>query len=438
MLVSGREQELTRRQQETEENRQYLARLVDVTKTLAKCGLAFRGNDESINSCNRGNFCEVVDLIARWDTTLSRYMANSPRNCTYLSNRSQNDLIQAMEEIVSENIITQVKSAGIYTVMMDETTDISGKEQASLILRFVDKEENIQERLISVSCVTKTDAETLFTLLRDTLHSKGLEISQIRGQCYDGASNMSGKYNGVQARVKAVDNRAVYIHCYAHCLNLVLVDTVKRNKKARNFFGVLQSLYCFVQNSTFRHSVFQSLQMEVEKSSDSSEVHHLALKKVCETRWACRFEAIRAVEANFSILLHLLETIEDDPSSDAKAVADARGLRIQIKSFEFLIVLLVLKHLFEHTNVTSRYLQSVSIDLNAAISSVQATQSILKKFREDGTYFHKLFEAAETICNSMGCEVPSLANTRRRKVSRRLDQMWENEQEFDTLGKTEG
>ena len=75
-----------------------------------------------------------------------------------MSNRSQNDFIQAM---VSENIITQVESAGIYTVMMDETTDTLGKEQDSLILRFVDKEENIQERLISVSCVTKTDAETL-------------------------------------------------------------------------------------------------------------------------------------------------------------------------------------------------------------------------------------------------------------------------------------
>ena len=78
-------------------------------------------------------------------------------------------------------------------------------------------------------------------------------------------------------------------------------------------------------------------------------------------------------------------------------------------------------------------LQSVSINLDAAISSVQATQSILKKFREDGTHFHKLFKAAETMCNCMSCEVPSLVNTCRRKVSRRLDQMWKNEQEFGIL-----
>ena len=125
MLVGGREQELTRCQREAEENKQYLVRLVDVTKTPAKCGLAFRGHDKMASSCNRGNFREVVELVARWDPTLSSYMANSPRNCTDLSNRSQNDIIQAMEEIVSENVITQVLSEGIYTVMMDETTDIS-------------------------------------------------------------------------------------------------------------------------------------------------------------------------------------------------------------------------------------------------------------------------------------------------------------------------
>ena len=83
-------------------------------------------------------------------------------------------------------------------------------------------------------------------LLVDTLHSKGQEVSQIRGQCYDEANNVSEMYSGVQARIKAVENRAVYIHCYAHCLNLVLVDAVKHNNNATNFFGIIQSLYFFV------------------------------------------------------------------------------------------------------------------------------------------------------------------------------------------------
>ena len=82
-----------------------------------------------------------------------------------------------------------------------------------------------------------------------------------------------------------------------------------------NFSIVLSEIVLFVIQS------FSHFQTEVEK-------HPLHLK-VCETRWACHFEAIRDVEANFSVLLDLLETIE--------AVEDARGLKIQMKGFEFLI-----------------------------------------------------------------------------------------------------
>lgn len=44
---------------------------------------------------------------------------------------------------------------------------------------------------------------------------------------YDGAAVMSRRYSGVTARIKAEAKHAFYIHCNAHCLNLVIVDSVK-------------------------------------------------------------------------------------------------------------------------------------------------------------------------------------------------------------------
>ena len=181
--------------------------------------------------------------------------------------------------------------------MMDETTDVSAKEQASIIIRFVDSEEVIQERLLSFSDVSRTDSETLFKLLKKSLVTHGLRMSQIRGQCYDGAGNMSGGYRGVQARGKEEAPKAVFVHCYAHCLNLVLVDATKKNKMARNFFGALESLYCFVRQSTiytYRHALFLNLQAEFE-GSEQHATSACGRKQLCETRWACRFEAIKAV-----------------------------------------------------------------------------------------------------------------------------------------------
>ena len=167
--------------------------MVDVAKTLAKCGLPFRGHDERKESINRGNFLEVVGLLSRWDPVFAGYMEKSTRNCNYLSNRAQNDFIHAMADAVLKEIVEAIKSAEIFTVMMDETTDVSAMEQVSII-RFADSEEVIQERLLSFSDVSRTDSETLFKLLKKSLVTHGLRMSQIRGQCFDGARNMSGGY----------------------------------------------------------------------------------------------------------------------------------------------------------------------------------------------------------------------------------------------------
>lgn len=52
----------------------------------------------------------------------------------------------------------------------------------------------------------------------------------IVAQSYDGASVMSGNMNGVQAKIKEKHPAAVYTHCMAHRLNLVVVDTCKSIK----------------------------------------------------------------------------------------------------------------------------------------------------------------------------------------------------------------
>ena len=51
-----------------------------------------------------------------------------------------------------------------------------------------------------------------------------LDLHSLASQGYDGASVMSGRCSGVQQRIMEVAPQAIYIHCFAHILNLVLVD----------------------------------------------------------------------------------------------------------------------------------------------------------------------------------------------------------------------
>ena len=61
-----------------------------------------------------------------------------------------------------------------------------------------------------------------------------LPIVLCRGQAYDGASNMSGVRNGVQALVKHEAERALYVHCFAHSLNLCAQEVSKGIELIRN------------------------------------------------------------------------------------------------------------------------------------------------------------------------------------------------------------
>ena len=72
-----------------------------------------------------------------------------------------------------------------------------------------------------------TKADTLTQLIKDALVRLPLPLERCRGQCYDGASNMSGRISGVAAQIQQIEPRALYLHCMGHCLNLAVQDTYK-------------------------------------------------------------------------------------------------------------------------------------------------------------------------------------------------------------------
>ena len=94
---------------------------------------------------------------------------------------------------------------------------------------YVDSDCNIQESFVGVVNIEQTDSQTLVQTIELMLEKHSLKIENLRVQGYDGASNMSGQYTGVQSRIAAKNEKAIYVHYHAHVLNLVLVDTCSQN-----------------------------------------------------------------------------------------------------------------------------------------------------------------------------------------------------------------
>ena len=341
---------------------------------------------------------------------MNSHFENSPKNALYTSNTI---LLTSLYNNIKNAIKQELETATCFSVMIDEASDYGHIEQVSIVLRYIDSAYVIQERMLHIESTDSTDAEALFQILLSSLSIISLSPDKLIGQCYDGASNMRGAISGLQAKVKALQPKAVYSHCYAHCVNLIIVEATSSNQYARNFFGVLQNLYCFLEASPHRHAKLQSIILQV-----ISKPRIKSVKKLSDTRWSCRSDAILAVFQNYVAIVKALEEIEEG-SHDGRVASEANGLINQLTKFEFILCLIVMKDLLVKSCTVSDYLQKEDVDIVSAIQVVDTTVKTLREMRTEAQ-FKKFFDEAKKLVHDMPIDIQEM-QPRVRKVSRRWD-----------------
>ncbi|KAK2726603.1 hypothetical protein QYM36_007446 [Artemia franciscana] len=85
------------------------------------------------------------------DPVMKDIFERSAGNAQYCSPRVQNQLIDIFGQLITEKIVDQVKSANLFTIRANETTDISRQEQMALGLKFVESE-TLQIRKEFIGC----------------------------------------------------------------------------------------------------------------------------------------------------------------------------------------------------------------------------------------------------------------------------------------------
>lgn len=217
-----------------------------------------------------------------------------------------------MAHDVLRKLIGEVQSAGVFSVIMDETTDITVNEQVSVCLRYVTENLEPEERVLGFYETPKTTADTLFQLLKDVLMRFALPVNKCRGQCYDGASNVSGIRTVLQARMQALESRAQYIHCTAHVVNLVVHDVSENIPACRNFLTNIRDLVTLIRNSPKRLAWFQEFQDD----------NALSLRPLCPTRWTLKMASLQSIASNYSVMLECMEDLSEKERGEAGGKAN--------------------------------------------------------------------------------------------------------------------
>eukprot|EP00794_Sanderia_malayensis_P008509 gene8509-9422_t len=169
-----------------------------------------------------------------------------------MSAESQNEMIALLADEVRQNVIMDIKQAGMFSFSADTTPDLSKFDQMAVVCRITGADGLVKERLLAIKHVTsKTGAETAEDIIH-VLNSSSLNTDELCFQSYDFAASMSGRYNGAQQKFQEKLNQIVpYIPCQAHRSNTVLEHSCSCSV-VKDMFKMLVELYVFFKSSTKR------------------------------------------------------------------------------------------------------------------------------------------------------------------------------------------
>ena len=129
----------------------------------------------------------------------------------------QKDIVSAAA-IETVNVIMKDIGNSLFSILVDESRDVSMKEQMAVVLRYVDERGCVIERFVGVEHVVNTTALSLKDAIDKFLFGYRLSVSRLRCQAYNGASNMRGEFYGLKTLILKENPYAYYVHCFAHQL----------------------------------------------------------------------------------------------------------------------------------------------------------------------------------------------------------------------------
>ncbi|CAK8541280.1 unnamed protein product [Lathyrus sativus] len=105
---------------------------------------AFCGHDESSTSLNKGNFREMIDWVKSQNEQVRDAFDRGGKNCTMTCGGIQKELAICCAHEVTKVIMEELGDRQ-FSMLIDESRDISIKEQMAVMLRFLNGKGNVVE-----------------------------------------------------------------------------------------------------------------------------------------------------------------------------------------------------------------------------------------------------------------------------------------------------
>eukprot|EP00102_Acyrthosiphon_pisum_P010369 XP_008178669.1 PREDICTED: zinc finger MYM-type protein 1-like [Acyrthosiphon pisum] len=205
---------------QVQQNRKRLVPIIECVLLCGKEEIPLRSHRyfgkiviDDMNS-REGKFRAILKYKAKGDEHLRNMLEDGGKRNKYTSPIIQNQIIETCNKIILKKIVDRVNSSKCFSILADETTDVATNEQLSLSARYVDDNDILHEDFLKFFEINSLTGSNLASSILNGLNSCGIECDYLYRQGYDGASNMAGKFNGVQAVIRATHPKALYFFAF--------------------------------------------------------------------------------------------------------------------------------------------------------------------------------------------------------------------------------
>ncbi|XP_039298901.1 52 kDa repressor of the inhibitor of the protein kinase-like [Nilaparvata lugens] len=406
---------------QSQKNRQKLLSIVKTVILLGRQNIPMRGHRDdgplnlemSDTVSNEGNFRALIKFrIDAGDKVLEDHINTSSSRSTYISKSTQNNIIECCKAEITDVILSRIAKAELYSIMFDETSDISQRAQVSIVLRYVhfEKEFEIREDFITFIDAFEDMKEADEDNLGDERSNSEVEMSisgknlgaiilrkiddlklpfdKCIGIGTDGCSVMLSD-NGAVKEIQKVAKNAITTPCYNHKLNNS-ISKCSNIKLIENSVSVLKEVIAFFSFPKRNTAL---------KNFLGKKMTHL-----CETRWTERHDGVLQFTTSLPDILACLHKISE--WKDKKTSGKASLLITALCDSKLIIGLFCLSDILSLSLPLSRILQKETLDLCKSAELLNSLLELLNERRQNSIeYFNCVYMQAQEIARKLDVEL---------------------------------
>lgn len=307
---------------------------------------------------------------------------------------SLREMFLLLGKVVRDTVVNTVADVTRFGLLSDEVNDVSNKEQLVTFIKFVNPATGKPNtKFLAASDLLETstsaNAETITNAILKQLEESNINVNKLASFSSDGASVMTGKTNGVAAKLRSEVKPLINIHCICHRLALACADACDSVTYLTQVEKILYQLWSFFDHSAKRSAAYAKAALDVKSLSLSREGNKkikTRIQKACRTRWLSTDRAIEGIYEDFEAVTTVLKYFKEDGD------ATATGLLKQIGNIKFVGMVYLLREVLPVLSHVSRIFQEGEISFAAIAPALEYSFDKLSDIASELKHISRLKE----------------------------------------------